>query len=547
MLEREFIPTEHANLSDNFERIQNNMAPKTRANYSKKFKNIIERITKKANSPTKVTYTNLLKELECIEEKRQAGLLKRPSMRQYKASILYGFTMCYEFMKDGNTDTVEHDNEHNQVFADLAHSLSAYDLNKLYARVGRWGSEDSDIAKELDNMAHLKGNTSSRKAKLFDEELLKALLANTEPRLHLLQTFLQVNMVLGLRPNEWYSCEVVTSKNMEEIQAEQKSVFDGLMTANSINNTFIKQSLVFLELPYPGIKESMLKPSDEALVLVVKNSKDSHGRANGSYRYILLDRMDQSRLQQVNLLIELLRQKNIEVAKERGLEADADCFDSYVMQPLQHQLRYELETNPMCQRIIDSNYKKKLASYTHEKTRALKLGKDWSRTSPIRMYPTLYSTRHQAVSNAKASNMNPVLMAALFGHASIVTAERHYGKQSDGWGGSMVEPHPDSIASVINGLTESQISNCLALASTTELAAALAEIQPASTEGMSESQQGGELDVSGGVSALVSGDNNIHVKLSNAINSVVSNGSGRKGAENQRRQKAARKPAARKK
>lgn len=546
MLEREFTPTEHANLRDNFERIKNNMAPKTRLNYSKKFKNIIDRITKKG-ATSKPNYNNILKELELIEHKREAGLLKRPSMRQYKASVLYGFTMCYEYMKGSDSHTTDADDEYHELYLYLAKTLSAYDLNKLYGRVSNWSSEDADVAKELDNKAHLMANTSARKAKLFDEELLGVLLKGDEPRLHLLRLFLQVNIVLGLRPNEWYSCKAITSKEMDEIKKAREIAVGNTMNASSGDATYIKQSLALLELTYAGIESSVARIDDDAKVLAVKNSKDSHGRANGSYRYILLDRMSNADMERLNSLIELLHHKNDSVAKSRGVSADDDCFDNYVIQPLQAQLKYELENNVRCQGIIDRNYKKKLTSYGNEKNRAIKLGKVWSRTAPIKMYPTLYSTRHQAVSNSKAADMNPVLMAALFGHASIVTAERHYGKQSDGWGGSMVEPHPDSIVTVINGLTENQLTNCMALASTLDIIEVCSQIgsdgDVASATNSGEENQ----DALSELSFLVGNNTSIHDKLNNALKALVINKSSHTNNSRKSRQNAVRKPAARKK
>lgn len=546
MLEREFTPTEHANLRDNFERIKNNMAPKTRLNYSKKFKNIIDRITKKG-ATSKPNYNNILKELELIEHKREAGLLKRPSMRQYKASVLYGFTMCYEYMKGSDSHTTDADDEYHELYSYLAKTLSAYDLNKLYGRVSNWSSEDVDVAKELDNKAHLMANTSARKAKLFDEELLGVLLKGDEPRLHLLRLFLQVNIVLGLRPNEWYSCKVITSKEMDEIKKAREMAVGNTMNASSGDATYIKQSLALLELTYAGIESSVARIDDDAKVLAVKNSKDSHGRANGSYRYILLDRMSNADMERLNSLIELLHHKNDSVANSRGVSADDDCFDNYVIQPLQAQLKYELENNVRCQGIIDRNYKKKLTSYGNEKNRAIKLGKAWSRTAPIKMYPTLYSTRHQAVSNSKAADMNPVLMAALFGHASIVTAERHYGKQSDGWGGSMVEPHPDSIVTVINGLTENQLTNCMALASTLDIIEVCSQIgsdgDVASATNSGEENQ----DALSELSFLVGNNTSIHDKLNNALKALVINKSSDTNNSRKSRQNAVRKPAARKK
>lgn len=50
-------------------------------------------------------------------------------------------------------------------------------------------------------------------------------------------------------------------------------------------------------------------------------------------------------------------------------------------------------------------------------------------------YPTLYSLRHQFAADAKASGLAPNEVAALMGHASDVTAQKHYCRRTHGSGG----------------------------------------------------------------------------------------------------------------
>jgi hypothetical protein len=63
-------------------------------------------------------------------------------------------------------------------------------------------------------------------------------------------------------------------------------------------------------------------------------------------------------------------------------------------------------------------------------------------------YPTSYSTRHQAIANAKASGLSEREIAAFFGHASVYTAKRHYGKKSRGEGNFRFRASPETVAKV---------------------------------------------------------------------------------------------------
>ena len=62
--------------------------------------------------------------------------------------------------------------------------------------------------------------------------------------------------------------------------------------------------------------------------------------------------------------------------------------------------------------------------------------------------PTIYSTRHQAVANARADGLSQKEIAALFGHSSTNTARRHYGKRTAGYPGRTMRPAPESLQAV---------------------------------------------------------------------------------------------------
>jgi hypothetical protein len=77
--------------------------------------------------------------------------------------------------------------------------------------------------------------------------------------------------------------------------------------------------------------------------------------------------------------------------------------------------------------------------------------------------PSLYSTRHQAIANAKAAGLDQTEIAALFGHRSKYTARKHYGKKSSGRhgsgsGGSPIYPTERSINQVL-GFSRTETAN----------------------------------------------------------------------------------------
>lgn len=67
--------------------------------------------------------------------------------------------------------------------------------------------------------------------------------------------------------------------------------------------------------------------------------------------------------------------------------------------------------------------------------------------------PSIYSTRHQAVANAKADKKTRREIAALFGHSSTDTARKHYGKKRKGYSGRSMDAAPESIIAVRSAAT----------------------------------------------------------------------------------------------
>lgn len=82
-----------------------------------------------------------------------------------------------------------------------------------------------------------------------------------------------------------------------------------------------------------------------------------------------------------------------------------------------------------------------------------KIGKYFSRAARRALgrrskYPSLYSFRHQLSADAKAAGLSLEEIAALMGHASDVTAAKHYGRRTSGQGGIKAHPNPSSVSKV---------------------------------------------------------------------------------------------------
>lgn len=157
------------------------------------------------------------------------------------------------------------------------------------------------------------------------------------------------------------------------------------------------------------------------LGLRVRNSKASRGRANGSHREILLHSVDRDSLATILHFLEIIEAHR---AKHPGLAKEK--LSKTFFGPLRMC---------MANALTRIGYRKGAAAR-----------------------PTLYSSRHQAVANAKASGLTDREIAALFGHISTSTAKSHYGKKLSGWMKTTFRPSPESLQAVAEHTRQSDMA-----------------------------------------------------------------------------------------
>ncbi|HEN3280837.1 TPA: phage integrase N-terminal SAM-like domain-containing protein [Yersinia enterocolitica] len=153
--------------------------------------------------------------------------------------------------------------------------------------------------------------------------------------------------------------------------------------------------------------------------LCVKNAKTTHGRGNGEYRDIIFNDIDISSLAHIVHFKDL-----IDSALHRNPSPDKKKIAERLFHQAQETLRKAL---------------KKIGYGNNDKM------------------PSLYSTRHQCVADAKNSGLNQTEIAALFGHWSPDTAKIHYGKKIHGINKLKISPSVESINAV--KITKSKLEN----------------------------------------------------------------------------------------
>lgn len=121
----------------------------------------------------------------------------------------------------------------------------------------------------------------------------------------------------------------------------------------------------------------------ETNTLIVKNAKNTNGRANGYYRNLNLNHLDKEDINIIKQQLILSKKFN-----------SAGLWDDYY-NGCSNLMRY------LCRKIWPNRKKR----------------------------PTLYSTRHQYCANLKASGLRIVEIASLMGHATDETASETYGRK----------------------------------------------------------------------------------------------------------------------
>lgn len=221
--------------------------------------------------------------------------------------------------------------------------------------------------------------TSSTKLKLLQQKTLSDLEQYAATALRTrhagkLLAFLRANLLVGLRPVEWFDAAFFTYLS-DDIASNKK--------------------------------QSRQRKS--TIAIRIRNAKATHSRGNGEYREILLHDISDSDLASLLHFHEIARSFADKFAQNTPRNLLAKEF----FNPMQHAMKHALH----------------------------RMGYGAS-------LPTIYSSRHQAVANAKNSGLTDREIAAMFGHSSTETSKRHYGKKLNGWMKVSFRPSPESVAAV---------------------------------------------------------------------------------------------------
>lgn len=155
----------------------------------------------------------------------------------------------------------------------------------------------------------------------------------------------------------------------------------------------------------------MIRSGDQlksSVALEVINAKQSSTRANGASRTVLLETSEDA-IEDIALWLETVN----ELTRRATLKPSSLSLERRIFTPIARAIHRILK----------------------------KAG--WQGA-----IPTPYSTRHQAVANAKADGRGSREIAALFGHASQDTARRHYAERYSGYKGRSMRPAPESVLAV---------------------------------------------------------------------------------------------------
>lgn len=316
----------------------------------------------------KFSHLDLYSSIDCLVNnflsKNSEGYYSSSTYRTYKASIIYGIGCVYVNLLNGGLSDDDLDSGVDENF-----------LEKKYS--------------ELINSCHIKSETkplktSELKAKFFDpiffdfllkDSLIDTMLGvNKNPNEILLKCFVRANLVMGMRPVEWFDSYLCCALDGPE------------------------------------------------LIMMIKNAKSSHGRANGDFRYIVLDNLSEIDKENVFKYWFLLHGLNgvvDQVTKSKG---------SFGFHEKEKYIRN-----------LGTVMRRKYMKYC-----------SISNKGPGIDRPTLYSTRHQCIANAKSKGVNKFFIAACFGQAGSDTARLYYGPASKGMAGFGLKPTLDSIVRVNN-------------------------------------------------------------------------------------------------
>lgn len=331
--------------------------------------------------------------------------IKPSTFRVYRAAACYGLASTYLKIEEDMIPEVELENGLNrQLLSSLFQELIAV----------RPDTKNPDPV--------YSEKTSALKKKSFPQGFYNYLvnLGESEkiPQMveHLV-LFVKANMLVGLRPIEWLNAHIAFSV------------------------------------------------ADKQMVLIVENAKNSHGRANGDTRTLLLGALSKEDQYKINHFYSEFHKKLHQQAEKFLIEH----------QSFKNDEQFEQKSNPLFVKFWDdfeptayrnlpkSSISDDFGNPKHGLADLFLRGLQREMHTQFNNYKnenidavldqkrvTLYSTRHQCIANAKASKVNLFEIAAFFGHSSTETSSRHYGKAWSGWSSFAVKPDPHCILEVSN-------------------------------------------------------------------------------------------------
>lgn len=145
-------------------------------------------------------------------------------------------------------------------------------------------------------------------------------------------------------------------------------------------------------------------------MLVVDNAKATHGRGNGKRRELILKDISVAELQTLRHFWEI----TMEFRDRHPKDIEPKKLTNLFYRPMNNMIRRALAASGFAARDI----------------------------------PSVYSTRHQVVSDFKASGVKKREIAAFFGHSSDETHREHYGHKRSGARRVTFHASPESVAAV---------------------------------------------------------------------------------------------------
>lgn len=329
-------------------RMDNRLSDRSKREYTTRMREISNKIERHA-SDTLTPAMVLARLREMIEYNQIAA----STFRLYKSSIMYWLAQQAQALIATGEDASE--------YARSFLELSQINHDKLRSAV----------------------RTSAKKLKSFSDDCRRSLEQYARERGHVApnaaraSAFVSANLLVGLRPIEWFDASFAT------------------YLPRHPDGSFVRSA--------DG------KPAFEYM-LVVENAKATHGRGNGKRRELILKGVTAEELKTLMFYWQLV----MEFRDRHPKDIEAKKLTNLLYRPMNNMIRRALTASGFAARDI----------------------------------PSVYSTRHQAVSDFKASGVKKREIAAFFGHSSDETHREHYGLKRSGARRVTFHASPESVAQV---------------------------------------------------------------------------------------------------